>query len=162
MYDCWRYYLSSRRKLLGASRQRTLPQVNCWSSCRQQWLRTDGLIKRSTKHLATMQAKHIRESYNRFRGNRDQSITEIHEFVKKVRLRVSLPCRCKDSCGKIVFARVRAISSGEPCGVRSGFPMKNVLCNDARRPVATIIDSNNALSVVPGTKFNVERKEHVD
>lgn len=30
------------------------------------------------------QAKHIRESYNRFRANRDQSITEIHEFVKKV------------------------------------------------------------------------------
>eukprot|EP00904_Undaria_pinnatifida_P008208 jgi/Undpi1/4517/HiC_scaffold_18.g07871.m1 len=29
-------------------------------------------------------AKHIRESYNRFRANRDQSITEIHEFVKKI------------------------------------------------------------------------------
>eukprot|EP00752_Nemacystus_decipiens_P003730 g3436.t1 len=29
-------------------------------------------------------AKHIRESYNQFRANRDQSITEIHEFVKKI------------------------------------------------------------------------------
>ncbi|CAN0556660.1 unnamed protein product, partial [Laminaria digitata] len=36
------------------------------------------------------QAKHIRESYNRFRANRDQSITEIHEFVKKVS---SIPSR---------------------------------------------------------------------
>ncbi|CAM9997822.1 unnamed protein product, partial [Hapterophycus canaliculatus] len=29
-------------------------------------------------------AKHIRESYNQFRANRDQSITQIHEFVKKI------------------------------------------------------------------------------
>ncbi|CAN0372155.1 unnamed protein product, partial [Ascophyllum nodosum] len=29
-------------------------------------------------------AKKIRESYNRFRANRDQTITEIHDFVKKI------------------------------------------------------------------------------
>ncbi|CAM9687137.1 unnamed protein product, partial [Ectocarpus sp. 13 AM-2016] len=29
-------------------------------------------------------AKNIRESYHQFRANRDQSITEIHEFVKKI------------------------------------------------------------------------------
>jgi Sec1 family len=31
-----------------------------------------------------LQAKEIRESYNAFRGNKDQSITEIHEFVKRI------------------------------------------------------------------------------
>jgi Sec1 family len=32
----------------------------------------------------SLQAKEIRESYNAFRGNKDQSITEIHEFVKRI------------------------------------------------------------------------------